>query len=152
MVAPSPQEEGRANVKPDVTYRLTKDFGIPAWIALFKAAAYNRWWTERNARAALDYAYVVATAWNGDAMVGTLTVWSDGVNFAWLDDIVVRPDCRGQGIGTALVRQTVARLRADGIRLLQLFPIPGREPFFARLGFRVQPDAKVMDLVTLKGA
>ena len=46
----------------------------------------------------------------------------------------------------------LARLQADEIRCIQLFPIPGRESFFARLGFAVQPEATVMDLMTPKGA
>ena len=128
------------------TYRYDKGISVPAWVALYKASHYHHWWTERNAQAALDYAYLVVTAWNGDAAVGTLTVWSDGVNFAWLDDVVVHPEHRGRGIGTSLVRKALAKLEPLGLHCTQLFPIPGRESFFARLGFVVQPDATVMDL------
>ena len=130
----------------EISYRFDKDISIPAWIDLFKAAEYNPWWTERNAEAALDYAHLVVTAWRGGVAVGTLVVWSDGVNFAFIDEVVVHPDYRRRGIGTSLVQRSLERLEPLGLHCVQLFPIPGREPFFARLGFVVQPNATVMDL------
>ena len=45
------------------------------------------------------------------------------------------------------MKETLARLANDGISNVQALPIPGREPFFARLGFVIQEDATVMDLV-----
>lgn len=130
-----------------VTLRLDKDFPLDEWIALYKVSDYNSHWGERNARAALAYAYLVTSGWLDGRAVGTVTVWSDGVNFAWLDDLVVHPGYRRRGIGTRLVQETLARLASDGISAVQVLPIPGREPFFAGFGFAVQQDARVMDLV-----
>jgi predicted N-acetyltransferase YhbS len=107
-----------------------------------QGSGYNHWWTERNAQAALAYAYLVGTAYDGERPVGTLRVWSDGVNFALIDDVAVHPD---RGIGSLLVAETLSRLRNAGITTVQALPIPGREPFFARLGFVAQPNATVMD-------
>lgn len=129
-----------------VTVRFDKEFPVDAWLALYKAADYNAWWTECNARAALAYAYFVVSAWDGEQTVATLTVWSDGMNFAWIDDLVVHPDRRGRGIGSLLVAEAVSRLRHDSVAAVQVFPVPGREPFFERLGFTVQAGATVMDL------
>ncbi len=41
--------------------------GLPQvgeWLALYRACDYNHWWTERNAQAALAYAYLVGPAWH----------------------------------------------------------------------------------------
>ena len=130
-----------------VILRFDKDFSLDEWIALYRVSDYNLWWSHRNARAALAYAYLVATGWLDGQAIGTLTVWSDGVNFAWLDDLVVRPGYRRRGLGTRLVTETLGRLASDGISAVQVLPIPGREPFFAGLGFAVQEGATVMDLV-----
>jgi|GEM_PF-2118651 N-acetylglutamate synthase-like GNAT family acetyltransferase len=130
-----------------VTLRFDKDFPLDEWIALYRVSEYNLGWGQRNARAALAYAYLVTTGWLDGRAVGTVTVWSDGVNFALLDDLVVHPGHRRRGIGTRLVKETLARLANDGISNVQALPIPGREPFFARLGFVIQEDATVMDLV-----
>ncbi len=130
----------------NVVLRFDKAFPVVEWLALYKAAGYNASWTERNGVAALTYAYLVTTAWQGSEIVATAMVWSDGVNFAWLDDLAVHPGHRRRGIGSRVVLETVSRLRDAQIPAVQLFPIPGVEPFFARLGFVVQPGATVMDL------
>jgi N-acetylglutamate synthase-like GNAT family acetyltransferase len=134
-----------------VTLRLDKDFPLEEWIELYRVSDYNLAWGQRNARAALAYAYLVTTAWLDGRAVGTLTVWSDGVNFALLDDLVVHPGYRRRNIGSRLVTETLVRLASDGISAVQVLPIPGREPFFAGLGFAIQEDAKVMDLVIGSG-
>lgn len=129
-----------------VDLRFDKQFAVGDWLLLYRAARYNAWWTERNARAALAYAHLVATAWSEQQLVATLTVWSDGVNFAWLDDLVVHPDHRRLGIGSQLVSETVARIGAGGVSAVQVLAMSGREQFFTRLGFVVQPGMAVMDL------
>jgi GNAT superfamily N-acetyltransferase len=129
----------------DVTTRFDKGFGSAAWLSLFHAARYNEHWAERNAEAALAYAHLVVTAWILDELVGTLTVWSDGMNFAWIDDVVVHPGHREKGIGSALVEGALERLNENSIPIIQVLPMPGREHFYERMGFVVAPDAHVLD-------
>ncbi len=129
----------------DYETRFTKDFPISDWLALFQASDYNGWWTERNARASLDYAYLVGTAWMNGQMVGTIIVLSDGVNSAQIDDIVVHPGYRGRGIGSTLLREALERLRTLRLDFVQLMPVPGREAFFERFGFAVETNVTVMD-------
>ena len=45
---------------------------------------------------------------------------AEGGKAAWLEDLVVRPSCRGRGIGTMLLQQVAARARADGVLRLTL--------------------------------
>ena len=138
---------GEQVVDSEITYRFDKAIPIDAWLALFHECGYNQKWKgEHNARAAIDYAWLVVTAWDGERGVGTVTVDSDGVNDAIIDDLVVHPDYRGRGIGSALIRYALERITPLGLGV-QLYPIPGRESFFAGLGFKVQPKAKVMDLI-----
>jgi hypothetical protein len=42
-----------------VTLRLDKDFPLEEWIELYRVSDYNLGWSQRNARAALAYAYLV---------------------------------------------------------------------------------------------
>ena len=130
-----------------VTVRFDKEFPVEDWLALYRAADYNAWWTERNAKAAMAYAYLVATAWTEGQMVGTVTVWSDAVNFAWLDDLVVHPDHRRRGIGALVLSETLSEIRRAGVSAIQVRARSGRERFFSRLGFVVQPGMAVMDLL-----
>src|SRR5690349_6553046 len=108
-----------------ITYRFDKDFPTDSWIALFRASEYNKWWTHRNAEAALAHRYLIITAWDGDTMVGMLSVESDGVNAAGIDDVVVHPSYRGRGIGSDLMRRALDRLSALKLDFVQLLPIPG---------------------------
>jgi ribosomal protein S18 acetylase RimI-like enzyme len=48
-----------------------------------------------------------------------LTVWT-GVEDCWLEDLFVRADARGRGIGRSLVDAAVERARARGCRRIQL--------------------------------
>lgn len=58
---------------------------------------------------------------------------------AHLEQLSVRPEHQGQGIGTALVRAATAeagRLGFDRISLCTYRDVPWNGPFYARLGFR----------------
>ncbi len=56
--------------------------------------------------AMLSLLYTVSTAEGGKA--------------AWLEDLVVRPDRRGQGIGRTLLEHVAAQARADGVLRITL--------------------------------
>ena len=70
---------------------------------------------------------------SGEALVGVARVLDDGALHASLWDVIVRPDRRRRGIGTALVRAALDRC-ADR-RLVALVSTPGAVPFFAAMGF-----------------
>ena len=70
---------------------------------------------------------------SGGALVGVARVLDDGALHASLWDVIVRPDRRRAGIGTALVRAALDRC-ADR-RLVALVSTPGAVPFFAAMGF-----------------
>jgi GNAT superfamily N-acetyltransferase len=123
-------------------FRFDRDFAIEAWLRLYHDAAYNRDWTVRNAETMRAHAYLIVTAWvlrrssgRADAMIGTLTVLSDGLNYALIEDVVVHLDYRRRGIGSALVRYALDRLPGVPRGHIQLHAVPGSEPFYERLGF-----------------
>ena len=55
----------------------------------------------------------------------------------WLGNILVAPQARGCGIGTAMTRHLMDDLRRQGCRHLLRVATPLGEPIYARLGFRV---------------
>ena len=77
----------------------------------------------------------------GDEIVGTLTLVifriPSGVR-AWIEDVIVDEDQRGQGVGEALTHEAVYRARAAGATTLDLTSRPSRESanrLYQRLGF-----------------
>jgi len=79
--------------------------------------------------AAIGRIYVVRDGTDLVAMVSLLyTVSSaEGGKAAWLEDLVVRPDRRGRGIGRTLLKHVAAQARADGVLRVTLLTDPDNE-------------------------
>jgi ribosomal protein S18 acetylase RimI-like enzyme len=70
-----------------------------------------------------------------------LTVWT-GADDCWLEDLYVRDEQRGTGLGRALVESAVERARARGCRRIDLDVNEDNTDalaFYERLGFTTQP-------------
>lgn len=68
------------------------------------------------------------------AVVAAGRAVADGVDCAYLCDIAVHPDHQGTGLGKEMIARLVERCR--GHRKIILYAVPGREPFYAKFGFR----------------
>ncbi len=90
--------------------------------------------------------YSVRTA---NELVGFLSILSDGMGDAFLIDLMVHPDHRGKGIGTALVRQTIRDMKSEGIKCIQVTFNPELESFYKRFGFHIFK-AGIIDNDTMK--
>ena len=88
---------------------------------------------------ALENSTAVAAAYDcNNRLVGMGRAISDGVSDAYIQDVVVAPDFRKQGIGGKIVKQLVAELQSRGIDWIGLVGVPGTEKFYASLGFEAQ--------------
>jgi GNAT superfamily N-acetyltransferase len=98
------------------------------------------WWED-----AWDDQYLIAIAERSFAFVAAVTPdgsWagmgrliSDGVSDAYLQDIVVLPEWKGQGIGSALVRFLLDICAERGIVWIGTIAQPQTEYFYRRFGF-----------------
>lgn len=73
-------------------------------------------------------------------MVGILFTVStaEGGRVAWLEDMIVRPEMRGHGIGARLLHEAVRGARAAGCKRITLLTDATNDPamrFYARSGF-----------------
>ena len=88
-------------------------------------------------------------AWDGERMIGFTRALSDGVHRAYVEDVVIDPDYRGQGIGEKLVASLLDAI--GDVHIITLFCLPEREAFYSRNGFRKDPqivmrrDAKALE-------
>ncbi|HUJ87726.1 MAG TPA: GNAT family N-acetyltransferase [Burkholderiales bacterium] len=90
--------------------------------------------------ASLGRVYVARDGADPVAMASLLYTVSTaaGGKAAWLEDMVVRPDRRGRGIGRALLEHVAVQARADGVLRITLLTDPDNErahALYRSLGF-----------------
>ena len=69
-----------------------------------------------------------------NVLVGAGRALADGKDTSYLCDIAVHPDYQGLGLGKEIVQHLV-RL-SEGHRKIILYASPGKEGFYAKLGFK----------------
>jgi GNAT superfamily N-acetyltransferase len=107
------------------------------YLALFETTGWNEAYRadgDELAEAVGKSWYAVA-AYEEDDLVGFGRIVSDGVLYAMIYDMIVRPSHQGRGIGTAILDRLVARCRKAGVREIQLFSARGKADFYRRRGF-----------------
>lgn len=67
-------------------------------------------------------------------LVGAGRVLADGVDCAYVCDVALLPSHQGLGLGREIVQRLV-RL-SQGHKKIILYSVPGKEPFYRKLGFR----------------
>lgn len=90
-------------------------------------------------RPALEGSFLVAGAFENGVIVGSARALSDGCSDAYIQDVVVSPIHRGQGIGRELIRILVSELQKNGIDWIGLIGEPGTEDFYSKLNWQKKP-------------
>lgn len=99
--------------------------------------------------AAISSSWYLLSAYDNDDLVGFGRVISDGVLYALLCDLIVKPSYQGQGIGSTLLNKLIAKCRTQQIRVIWLFSAKGKSAFYTNFGFVERPaDAPGMQMLT----
>lgn len=123
-----------------VVHRLT-DAQIEELLALYR----NEWWTrerrEADVRRMLEGADLLFGLCEAGALgapgplVAFARVVSDGVYKAALYDVIVAPDCRGQGLGALLMNAVLEHPALAEVEHIEHYCLPELVPFYRSLGF-----------------
>ncbi len=100
---------------------------------LYDGAGWWPKWDVAGIKRAIDSTIAVG-AWDGERLVGFARALSDGEHRAYIEDVVIDPGYRGQGIGEKIVAWLVKQL--GDVHIVSLFCEPERVNFYARNGFR----------------
>ena len=85
---------------------------------------------------ALQGSFLVVGAFDDHGrIIGIARALSDGCSDAYIQDVVVSPDNRGEGVGRKLVENLVAGLQEKGVDWIALVGEPGTEEFYQKLGW-----------------
>lgn len=98
----------------------------------FADAADGADWLDNAVRGSLSAAGAFDSF---DNLIGFARVLGDGVSDCYIQDVTVKTDCRGQGIGKALVKYLLCQLQKNGIDWVGLIATPGKADFYRELGF-----------------
>jgi len=106
----------------------------------FAAACTNQagWATETEQELSALYNYCADGCFIGDENgkpVAICVAIGYGL-FGFIGEMIVSPDCRGRGIGRALMMRAIDYLHQTGARDIYLDGVPKAVPLYERLGFR----------------
>lgn len=109
---------------------------------LFETTGWNAEYrlTEEELDEALWNSWYTLSAYHGGRLIGFGRILCDGIVHALILDMIVLPDYRGKGIGSAILQKLVDRCRGAGIRDIQLFCAKGKSGFYEKNGFSRRPE------------
>ena len=112
-------------------------------VSLYRAES---WWTEGPDNPDLvvrivsgSHCFMIATM--GDEIIGMGRAISDGASDSYLQDITVKKEYRGDGVGSRIINLLVEHLNRDGLRWVGLIAERGSHGFYDRLGFKQMPNS-----------
>ncbi len=116
-------------------------------IGLYRQAG---WWNDARETPQLlerlirgSHCFLTAVSPQG-IVVGMGRAISDRTSDAYIQDVTVREDFRGVGIGSAIITRIVERLAAEGIAWVALIAERNSHAFYEKLGFSPMPDSVPM--------
>lgn len=121
-----------------------------AYYQLFETTGWNQTYRadENELYGAISSSWYVLSAYDDDDLVGVGRVVSDGMLYALICDLIVKPSYQNQGIGGTLLRKLINRCRLHCIRVIWLFSARGKSSFYKNFGFVERPaDAPGMQML-----
>jgi spermidine synthase len=111
------------------------------------------WWTDPEDNPELiermiegSHCFMIAT--DGDKIIGMGRAISDRATDAYIQDVAVANTYRGNGVGTRIINELVARLREDSLDWIGLIAERGSHGFYSRLGFKQMKNSVPMLMVS----
>lgn len=98
----------------------------------------------RKVKKAIQHSFLVTSMWqvrgNSRRLIGFARATSDHAFNATIWDVVVHPDFQSKGLGKALMKYMIKKLRSEDISNITLFADPHVVNFYRRMGFMADPE------------
>ncbi|MEB3231510.1 MAG: GNAT family N-acetyltransferase [Leptolyngbyaceae bacterium] len=98
----------------------------------------------RKVKKAIQHSFLVVSVWeqqgNRRRLIGFSRATSDHAFNATIWDVVIHPDFQSKGLGKALMKYLIKKLRNDDISNITLFADPHVVEFYRNLGFMPDPE------------
>jgi len=98
----------------------------------------------RKVKKAIHHSFLVVSMWQirgtQRRLIGFARATSDHAFNATIWDVVVHPSFQGKGLGKALMKYAIKKLRAEDISNITLFADPHVVDFYRGMGFMTDPE------------
>lgn len=100
-----------------------------------------------QAKRALDHSLYTLVAYRDGRAVGMGRIVGDGAVICYVQDLIIRPEVQGQGIGGLILETLIDFVKKIGYPgttvMLDLMCARGREAFYEKHGFIARPTAQL---------
>ncbi len=131
-----------------ITVEFVSDMEPDSLVRLYQDAG---WWesgdTPEKVASIVASSFCFAVAIADGEVVGMGRAISDGCSDAYIQDVAVLKERRGQGIGSEIINHIVNHLKKNGISWIGLVGEPGTGYFYRKLGFRTMENYIPMKLL-----
>ena len=135
-----------------ISLRFVKRPGTAFLREIITLYSLQGWWDKGDkitlAAGLVRNSHCFLVALDSGRVVGMGRAISDGVSDAYIQDVAVRKEYRGLGLGSKIVRGLKSRLKADGIKWVGLIAQDGSHEFYEPLGFKMIKRGRPMMLKT----
>lgn len=83
----------------------------------------------------LGNTYFCVACFADNELIGYVDIVSDGIDDAYIRDLIVHPDYQRCGIGSKLLGMVIKRVKADGIKMVNVVFDPRLEEFYRKANF-----------------
>lgn len=116
-----------------MTYSENQPVSAKAIAGLRRSVGWNGMEVSYNNPLMNSYYHIAC--YDGDILAGYVDSVSNGVTDAYIQDLTVDPEYKGQGIGTELMNRIIARLKERRIFMISVLYEEKLIPFYRRFGF-----------------
>lgn len=116
-----------------ITYHENGSVPAPLIAGLRESVGWNRMQSAYENPLMTSYFHIAA--YDGDELTGYIDTVSNGVTDAYIQDLMVRPDYQGTGIGTELMKRMIARLKERNIYMISVVYEEKLKLFYKKFGF-----------------
>ncbi len=116
-----------------MTYIFNKPVSVKALADLRESVGWNRMESEYKNPLLTSYYHIAV--YEKEALIGYIDCVSNGVTDAYIQDLMVRPDYQGRGIGTDLMEKMIDYLKNKHIYMISVVFDESLKAFYKKFGF-----------------
>lgn len=116
-----------------MVYKYNEKVSVKALADLRESVGWSR--MEKEYGNPLISSYYHIAVYEDDELIAYIDSVSNGVTDAYIQDLMVRPDHQGKGIGTELMNKMIGYLKEKHICMISVIYEKSLEPFYERFGF-----------------